>query len=85
MTNLRCRPGDLARVIHSKNPTLVGRIVVVERIRDISPARLNVTILGEPVFGITMYGKRPVITNLFACRDTSLVPLRGDEQEVDHA
>lgn len=92
MPNLRCRPGNLARVIRSNNPALVGRIAVVERIHDIEVGRWEVTILGAPVFGITKRHKRPVITNRFVCRDTSLVPLRGDEpnscvdeREVNHA
>ncbi|EPZ85461.1 hypothetical protein BURCENBC7_AP5870 [Burkholderia cenocepacia BC7] len=36
--------------------------------------------LGDPAFGFARNGA-PVITNNFAFRDSSLVPLRGEEPE----
>ncbi|MDN7925707.1 hypothetical protein [Burkholderia vietnamiensis] len=80
MRNLRCKVGDLARIVCSKIPGLIGRTAVVERRHDCE--RWAVTVLGEPVFGIGAYSARPVITNRFFFRDSSLVPLRGDEREA---
>ncbi|WP_186183033.1 hypothetical protein [Burkholderia gladioli] len=92
MNKLRCRPGDLARVIYAKNPALIGRICLVERMHDCSVGRWEVKLLGMPAFGITQNTNCPVVTNDFLCRDVSLLPLRGDgdefeieTREVDHA
>lgn len=79
---LRCRPGDLARVIYSKNPMLLGRLVIVECWND--DGRWNVHLLGEPSFGITMYLKRPVITCAFAARDSSLEPIAPPDETITH-
>jgi hypothetical protein len=83
MANLRCRAGDLARVIYSSNPTLVGRIVLVECWNDETNDRWETTVFGVPTLGLELRTKRPVVTTKFAFRDTSLLPLRGDG--VDHA
>ncbi|MBW5285305.1 hypothetical protein [Burkholderia gladioli] len=92
MNNFRCRPGDLARVIRSKNPALVGRIVLVERLHDRDSSRWKVTVLGEPVFGTAVDDHRPIVTSHYLFRDLALKPLRGnaidhemDALEVDHA
>ncbi|MCA8174571.1 MULTISPECIES: hypothetical protein [Burkholderia] len=77
MAKFRCRAGDLARVIHSINPVLVGRIVLVTHSYDVE--RWAVTVFGDPVFGVTACDGRPIITNDWAFRDSSLLPLRGDE------
>lgn len=70
---LRCRPGDLARVIYSSNPLLLGRTVIVEGWND--DGRWNVHLLGEPSFGVALYSKRPMITSGFAAKDSSLEPI----------
>ncbi|MDS0802843.1 hypothetical protein [Burkholderia cenocepacia] len=92
MARHRCRPGDLARVIHSKNPALLGRIVVVDRLHDLDHERWEVTVLGEPVLGTDAKDNRPIVTNYYLFCDSSLEPLRGEEPvvteqtlEVDHA
>ncbi|HDR8928305.1 TPA: hypothetical protein QDB26_005331 [Burkholderia vietnamiensis] len=92
MVNLRCRPGDLARVIYSSNPALVGRIVLVECWHDETNDRWETTVFGAPTLGLTLHTKRPIITTKYVFRDTSLLPLRGDDvdhenevPEVDHA
>ncbi|UVS93464.1 hypothetical protein [Burkholderia glumae] len=77
---LRCRPGDLARVVCSRNPALSGRTVIVENFCD-EHGRWFVVLLGEPAFGFSINDGRPMISNDAYFRDTSLVPLRGDEQE----
>ncbi|WP_244120369.1 hypothetical protein [Burkholderia gladioli] len=80
MANMRCRPGDLARVVHSTNPMLMGRTVIIENFCE-EQERWFVTLLGEPAFGLGIKSGRPMISNEVYFRDTSLVPLRGDEQE----
>lgn len=72
-SGLRCRPGDLARVIYAKSPLLIDRMVIVEGWND--DGRWNVRLLGDPCFGVAMYSKRPVITCAFAARDSSLEPI----------
>lgn len=78
MTNLRCRAGDLARITCSTNSTLINRICIVEY--QSNTDRWAVTLLGEPAFGLTRRDRRPVVTHDFSFRDSSLEPLRGDEQ-----
>lgn len=69
---LRCRPGDLARVVASTNPALIGTIVTIQRMR--SDGRWDV-LLEKPAFGFTARAKRPVITREFSFWDASLEPL----------
>ncbi|WP_186172950.1 hypothetical protein [Burkholderia gladioli] len=90
MPNLQCKPGDLARVVSAASPALIGRIVFVEDLFD--SGDWNVTLLGEPAFGITSISQRPVVTHRFRFYDSSLEPLRGDclalksdALESDHA
>lgn len=71
-TSLRCRPGDLARVVASRNPALVGTIVAIQRLR--SDGRWDV-LLEKPAFGFTERMKRPVVTREFSFWDASLEPL----------
>lgn len=75
MPKRRCRPGDLARVIHSVNPALMGRIVLVTHSYDAE--RWAVAVFGDPVFGVTACDGRPIVTNDWAFLDSSLLPLRG--------
>ncbi|ABY40509.1 hypothetical protein 2.17 [Burkholderia phage Bups phi1] len=69
---MRCRPGDLARVVASSNPALIGTIVTIQRMR--SDYRWDV-LLETPAFGITERAKRPVVTREFSFWDASLEPL----------
>lgn len=71
---LRCRPGDLARVVHSTNPALIDQIVVVERWRQ-DHGRWAVCLLGGAVLGVTLSGREPVVTSRYGFRDSSLEPL----------
>ncbi len=71
-TQLRCRPGILAKVVSSTNRTLIGRTVFVEGWGDYD--RWNVTLLGAPAFGLAFESGRPVVGYKTAFRDTSLVP-----------
>lgn len=69
---LRCRAGDLARVVISTNPALVGVVVLIERLR--SDGRWDV-VLARPAFGLMARSRRPVVTQEFTFRDESLEPL----------
>jgi hypothetical protein len=80
MRNPRCKPGDLARVVRSTNPALIGRTVFVESQHD--SERWAVTLLGAPAFGLTFGERLPVIGHKTAFRDASLVPLRGSEPKA---
>lgn len=83
MARFRCRPGDLARVIYTKNPALLGRTVFVDGRYDAK--RWAVIVLGEGVAGTSIRDGRPIFGNDFVFRDSSLLPLRGEEPEVgDH-
>ncbi|WP_157692710.1 hypothetical protein [Burkholderia sp. ABCPW 11] len=81
MRELRCRPGDLARVIYSKLDGLVGRTVFVEGVGASPPdgSHLwNVTLFGAPVVGVGPLSGRPRVTHKLRFSDSSLLPLRGD-------
>lgn len=78
-TRLRCRPGDLARVVTSRNPALVGTIVAIQRLR--SDGRWDV-LLEKPAFGFTGRMKRPVVTREFSFWDASLEPLPQEASRI---
>lgn len=78
-SRLRCRAGDIARVVASTNPALVGGVVLVERLR--MDGRWDVT-LERPAFGLTARGRRPVVTQGFTFKDSSLEPIAQANVEV---
>ncbi|WP_244135879.1 hypothetical protein [Burkholderia vietnamiensis] len=78
MDNLRCRPGDLARILSAWNATLIGRIVFVES--QHSDTEWRITLLGEPGMTLSKDNDRLVIVNRMIALDSALEPLRGDEQ-----
>ncbi|WP_420955243.1 hypothetical protein [Burkholderia gladioli] len=80
MAKLHCRPGDIARVVYTRNPALLGRIVLIDRINP-RDSRWEVTLLGEPVLGVEDDTGIPLVTSYWRFKDPSLVPLRGDEQD----
>lgn len=77
-SRLRCRAGDIARVVASTNPALVGGVVLVERLR--TDGRWDVT-LERPAFGLTARGRRPVVTQEFTFKDASLEPIARANME----
>ncbi|MDN7741602.1 MULTISPECIES: hypothetical protein [Burkholderia] len=81
MRELRCRPGDLARVVRSKNPALLRRIVVVDRLR--SADCWEVSVLGQAVFGVAADDHGPILTNYYLFPDYALEPLRGDGGDIE--
>lgn len=76
---LRCKPRDIAQVVYSTNPLLVGRLVFVEGWG--AHARWNVTLLGAPAFGREFRTGRLLIGRKTAFRDASLRPIKS----VDYA
>lgn len=78
-TRLRCRPGDLARVVASRNPALVGTIVAIQRLRSDG---LWDVLLEKPAFGFTERMKRPVVTREFSFWDASLEPLPQEAARI---
>ncbi|MGS1060515.1 hypothetical protein [Burkholderia glumae] len=77
---MRCRPGDLARVVYCDDMMVVGRIVLVDRFID-EHQRWLVTILGEPVAGTGAYSGVVRVSTKVLFVDVALEPLRGGEQE----
>lgn len=80
---LRCKPGDIARIVYSTNPLLVGRLVLVEEWG--THARWNVTLLGAPAFGREFRAGRPLIGYKTAFRDTSLRPIKSVDCRPDNS
>ena len=76
---LRCRPGDLARVIYSCNPSLIGQVVVVEAWHT-ELGRWRVCLLSGPNFGVGMLTNRPIYTAHYNFKDSSLEPLTPPHQ-----
>ncbi|MDD1789108.1 hypothetical protein [Burkholderia gladioli] len=74
---LRCRPGDLARVTVAWNPALVGRIVLVGELH--SATEWGVTLLGEPGATLTKDRRQLKVASHMLAYDAALEPLRGDE------
>lgn len=71
---LRCRLGDLARVVEAWNPALVGRIVLIKAAH--SPTEWVVSLLGEPGLTLTKNRKRIVASNCALAYDSALEPIR---------
>lgn len=74
---LRCRPGDLARVVDAWNPALVGRIVLIRMAH--SETEWVVTLLGEPGVTLTKNRTRMVASNSALAYDSALEPIRAVE------
>lgn len=72
---LRCRPGDLARVVSAWNPALIGRTVLVGKIHRASEWRI--TLLGEPGITLTKNRRRLGVGNNMLADDSQLEPMRG--------
>nr|WP_319002016.1 hypothetical protein [Burkholderia contaminans] len=78
-SRLRCRPGDLARVVTAWNPALVGRIVLIKVAH--SQAEWVVILLGEPGMTLTKNRKRIVASNCVLAYDSALEPIRAVKQD----
>ncbi|HDR9802416.1 TPA: hypothetical protein QDC55_003290 [Burkholderia cenocepacia] len=78
MNNLRCRPGDLARIKSAWNTLLIGKIVLVRS--AYTDSEWLVTLLDNPALTIRENRTGFVVTRAFIADDWSLEPLRGVEQ-----
>ncbi|OXI42538.1 hypothetical protein [Burkholderia aenigmatica] len=74
---LRCRPGDLARVVSAWNPALIGRLVLIKAAH--SETEWVVTLLGEPGVTLTKNRKRIAASNCALAYDSALEPIRAVE------
>lgn len=73
-TGLRCRAGDWARVVHSIDSELIGKVVLVEEWRP-EHGRWGVCLLSGPVCGHALVTGELIVTSRFGFRDSSLEPL----------
>ncbi|WP_186200630.1 hypothetical protein [Burkholderia gladioli] len=71
-TALRCKPGDKARVIHSSNDALLGRIVKVERMHG--DGRWECVLSGDAVIGLADDGAGLLLTRDWLFPDFCLEP-----------
>lgn len=69
---LRCRPGNLARVIYSTNPALVRRIVQTTALHE--DGRWECILIGDAVFGVADDGGSPLLTRDWLFPDSCLEP-----------
>ncbi len=79
---LRCRPGDLARVIFSRTPGLKGKkVVVVDWCEEYG--RWQVQLLDGPQIGISIQSGRPMLSTCCYFRDSSLEPIGFPQSAAD--
>lgn len=78
-SGLRCRPGDLARVVSAWNPALIGRVVLIKTAH--SRTEWVVTLLGEPGVTLTKNRKRIAASNCMLAYDSALEPIRAVEPD----
>ncbi|AOK61973.1 hypothetical protein WM29_22850 [Burkholderia ubonensis] len=69
---LRCKPGDVARVVRSANSALVGRIVTVAQLYG--DGRWECILVGDPVLGMADDGTGLVLTRDWLFPDPCLEP-----------
>lgn len=74
-SGLRCRPGDLARVVSAWNPALIGRVVLIKAAH--SKTEWVVTLLGAPGVTLTKNRKRIAASNCALAYDSALEPIRA--------
>lgn len=72
---LRCRPGDVARVVWSPNEALVGRFVEVVQIHF--DGRWECELAGPPVMGLADDGDGLILTCDWLFPDCCLEPQPG--------
>lgn len=69
---MKCKPGDLARVIRSRNRALVGRVVRVDRPHG--DGCWECELVGDPVLGLADDGEGLLLTRDWLFSDPSLEP-----------
>lgn len=78
----RCRTGDVAKIVHSRTPSLKGRKVVVG---DWSKryGRWEVQLLDGPHLGLSIKDGRPMLSSRCYFQDSSLEPI--SPQHIDES
>ncbi|MCW3581582.1 hypothetical protein [Burkholderia cenocepacia] len=71
-TELRCKAGDLARVVHSPNEALFNRIVSVVQLHE--DGRWECELVGAPVLGLADDGEGLILTRDWLFPDSYLQP-----------
>ncbi|KVP40868.1 hypothetical protein WJ89_18630 [Burkholderia ubonensis] len=71
-TELRCKAGDIARVVHSTNMALVDRIVAVVQLYE--DGRWECELVGAPVLGLADDGEGLILTRDWLFPDSCLQP-----------
>lgn len=77
---LRCKPGDVARVVRSPNEALVGRFVEVVQVHV--DGRWECELAGPPVIGLADDGDGLILTRDWLFPDCCLEPRPGYKQTV---
>ncbi|WP_312993220.1 hypothetical protein [Achromobacter animicus] len=95
-TTRRCQVGDLVMLVRSKNAARLGRIGVVvcsttsaaaaelvlpNELAEVQRRDWIVDFQGAP--DVTCRDGEVIVTNLLACRDATLRPLRTDQAEME--
>ncbi len=70
----RCRPGDMARIVHSRHRNLIGQLVLVEDWQE-EHGRWRVCLMSGPAPCRSLSTGLPIVTAQFGFRDSSLEPL----------
>ncbi|RQZ76717.1 hypothetical protein DF052_00250 [Burkholderia glumae] len=69
---LRCKPGDRAKIIHSSNEALLGRVVRIECLHN--DGRWECVLLGDAVIGLADDGGGLLLTRDWLFPDFCLEP-----------
>ncbi|MCA8430068.1 hypothetical protein [Burkholderia seminalis] len=77
---MKCKPGDLARVVHSRNQALIGRVVRVDYPHG--DGRWECELVGDPVVGLADDGEGLLLTRDWLFSDASLEPRVTDHPEI---
>lgn len=77
---LRCKPGDMAKIVYSRTPGLKGkRVVVGEWCARFG--RWEVQLLDGPHLGLSIKDGRPMLSSRCYFQDSSLEPI--SPQQID--
>lgn len=79
---LRCRPGDLARVVRASNQRFLGQIVLVEQWRP-EFERWQVCFMNGPQYGRGLRSGSLMFDSRCGFRDSSLEPLTRPKESAE--
>ena len=77
----RFRPGDMARIVHSCDTSLLGEVVIIEEWRP-AYERWAVCLVAGPACGLSLHSGDPIITSRYGFRDSSLEPIECKEGDL---